>query len=238
MLLGKRVCAVIPARGGSKGVPRKNLRRLHGKTLIELVAQVVKSLDWIDRSVATTDDEEIASEARRCGLDVPFMRDSNLAGDESPVIDAWREAIARSEEVFGEHYDISILLEPTSPLRKSEHITQTAKALIQSDYDAAATVSETDAKFHPQKQLILEDSDLRHFSQSGAKIINRQELGKTYHLNGAAYCVNVPAIMRNRESERRILDFKTLAVVLPDTLINIDTLLDLEIAEMILKPNS
>ena len=97
------VLAVSPARGGSKGIPDKNLRKVGGRSLIEHSARTAAALSWIDRTVLSTDDEKIAEAGRSCGLEVPFLRPAEFAGDLSPTVEAWRHAWLASEEHYGGH---------------------------------------------------------------------------------------------------------------------------------------
>jgi len=125
------VLAVVPARGGSKGIPDKNLRKVGGWSLIEHSARTAAALSWIDRTVLSTDDEKIAEEGRRCGLEVPFLRPAALAGDLSPTVEAWRHAWLESEEHFGRRFDISLLLQPTTPLRRPEDVERTVRVMVE-----------------------------------------------------------------------------------------------------------
>lgn len=117
MINGRRVLAVIPARGGSKRVPRKNIREVAGKPLIAWTINAAKGSRYIDRCIVSTDDEEVADIARQCGGDVPFMRPAEFARDDSSSIDVLRHAVGK---VPG--YDIIVLLQPTSPERTSADI--------------------------------------------------------------------------------------------------------------------
>jgi len=124
------ILAVVPARGGSKSIPRKNLCKVCGVSLVGRAGQIASSVEWIDRQIISTDDKEIAEEAAKYGLDVPFMRPDELAGDLATSIDMWRHAWIESEKYYGKRFDISILLEPTSPLRRSEDIKKTIETLV------------------------------------------------------------------------------------------------------------
>ena len=99
---GNSILAVIPARGGSKGIPRKNLSRLAGTTLVGHAARAAAALEWIDRAVLSTDDDEIAAEGRYSGLEVPFLRPPELAADMAGSIEMWQHAWRASEAFFGE----------------------------------------------------------------------------------------------------------------------------------------
>ena len=173
-----KILAVIPARGGSKGIPRKNLCQIAGISLVGHAVKVAQSLEWIDRTVLSTDDEEIAREGRNHGLEVPFMRPAELASDTARSHDVWKHVWLTSEEHFKEHYDISVLLEPTSPLRRPEDITSTVRSLGgESNCAAAATVSRTPAHFTPHKCLTLDENGIIGFyHQDGRQFSIRQKI--------------------------------------------------------------
>jgi CMP-N-acetylneuraminic acid synthetase len=112
---GLSVLAVVPARGGSKGIPRKNLERVAGYSLVARAAMVARQLPWLDAAVLSTDDEEIAEEGRRYGISVPILRPADLASDTATGVAAWRHAWLASERHFDRQFDCSVLLQPTSP---------------------------------------------------------------------------------------------------------------------------
>ncbi len=126
-------------------------------SLVGRAAQAAANVEWIDRRIVSTDDAAIAAEAAKYKLDVPFMRPPELAGDFATSIDMWKHAWVESERHYGERYDISVLLEPTSPLRRPEDIRRTVETLIQGDHEAAVTVSAAPAHFTPQKCLTVDD---------------------------------------------------------------------------------
>lgn len=225
-----KILAVIPARGGSKGIPRKNLCQIAGISLVGHAVKVAQSLDWIDRTVLSTDDEEIAREGRNHGLEVPFMRPAELASDTARSHDVWRHVWLTSEEHFKEHYNISVLLEPTSPLRRPEDITSTVKALVEKNCDAAATVSRAPAHFTPHKCLTLDENDIVGFyHQDGPQFSIRQKIPNYYFRNGICY-----ALKRHTLIEKGfIIEENCKAVVIERHVVNIDDEHDLEYAEFI-----
>ncbi len=172
MLDGRTVLIVVPARGGSKGIKLKNIRPLKGVPLVALVGKVVKQLDYVDRAVVSTDHPEIAKIAREAGLDVPFMRPESISGDIVSDWDVLHHALMATEEDDGNTYDIIIMLQPTSPFRKPEHVTATLKKLIEGNFDSVWTISETDSKSHPSKQLILNGEIVEYYDpENGPKIV-------------------------------------------------------------------
>jgi CMP-N,N'-diacetyllegionaminic acid synthase len=227
---GHTVLAVVPARGGSKAIPRKNLAKVGGLSLVARAAQIARSIDWLDAAVLSTDDQEIAEEGRVHGLDVPFLRPAELAGDLSTSVDMWRHAWNAAEHHYRRRFDVSILLEPTSPLRQRADISATVKALLNGDHKAAATVSPASAHFTPEKCLTVTDGLIGFYHSAGSRHSLRQSIPRYYFRNGICYAVRRSTLM----DEERILGVDTAAVVIERPVVNIDDPLDLEIAEFLL----
>jgi len=227
---GYNILAVIPARGGSKGIPRKNLCKVDGISLVARAVKIAKSLTWIDKVVLSTDDREIAEEGRKYGAEVPFLRPSELAGDISKSVDVWRHALIEVEKYYNTSFEISILLEPTSPFREPRHMEEVVEKLVEGGYDSVLTVSETDSKGHPLKQMVIKDNRVGYYDDAGKDIIARQQLTPVYHRNGVAY-----AIMRKCLVEQKtIIGANASAVIIDEPLVNIDTEQDLEKAQSLL----
>jgi CMP-N-acetylneuraminic acid synthetase len=227
-----KILAVIPARGGSKGIPRKNLCQVAGISLVGHAAKVAQSLEWIDRTILSTDDEEIAREGQKYGLEVPFMRPAELASDTARSHDVWKHVWLTSEKHFKEHYDISVLLEPTSPLRRPEDITLTVVALMESNCDAASTVSRAPAHFTPHKCLTLaENGIIGFYHPNGRQFSIRQEIPPYYFRNGICY-----ALKRHTLLEKGlILEENCKGVIITRPIVNIDDKHDLEYAEFLFR---
>ena len=170
------VLAVIPARGGSKGIPGKNLKPVGGLSLVGRAARLASSLTWIDRVIVTTDDPESAAEAVRHGAEAPFLRPAGLAGDAASSDDMWRHAWESAEEHYGRRFDVSLLLEPTSPLRRPQDLVETMEAL-QRNGSGAATVSPTPAHFTPHKTLTV---DAGGVSASGPRVARATTGARTF----------------------------------------------------------
>lgn len=228
----KTVLAVIPARGGSKGIPRKNLAEVAGRSLIARAAGVVAELDWLDFSVLSTDDEEIAAEGRRHGLSVPFMRPPELAGDRATAVDMWQHAWRACEAQYGTRIDISVLLEPTSPLRRPQDVLDTLRILVESGSSSAVTVSRTPAHFTPERTLCIdEQGHLKPYLEDGLRYTSRQMIGAYYYRNGLAYAVTREGLL----DQGSIIQGDTVAVTVERPVVNIDEPLDLAWAEFILQ---
>ena len=226
------ILAVVPARGGSKGIPRKNLCRLGGLSLVGHAARTAGKLPWLDRAVLSTDDEEIAAEGRRTGLEVPFMRPAELAADMAGSVEMWQHAWRASEAHFGEAYDISILLEPTSPMRRPEDITAAVDALIASGCAAAATVSQAPAHFTPHKCLTVDaGGTIGFYHDRGQRFAIRQKIPAYYYRNGICYAVRRKTLLE----DAHIIEEDCRAVVIDRPIVNIDDFHDLEYAEFLMQ---
>jgi len=224
------VLAVIPARGGSKGIPNMNLRKVAGRSLIEHAARTAAALSWIDRSVLSTDDAKIAEEGRSCGLDVPFVRPAELAGDRSPAIEAWRHAWLASEEHYGCHFDISLLLQPTTPLRRTEDVERTVRTMIEGGHRAAAAVSRLPGHYAPEKIVRLDaEGCLSLYVEQPSAQTARQAFPTYYYRNGICYSATRDAVVRDRDTVER----DCVGVLIDEPTANIDEPLELEWAEFL-----
>lgn len=230
MFEDQRTLVVVPARGGSKGVPLKNLRKINGVEMVGLVGDTVQNLSWVDRAVVSTDHGKIAEVAQEHGLDAPFLRPEDISGDRIGDIDVLTHALLATEEDDGQHYDVIIMLQPTSPLRLPEHVTATVEKLVTQNVDAVWTVSETDSKAHPLKQLTFDDDALGYYDPAGAKIVARQQLTPLYHRNGIAYALTRDCLL----NQKTLMGNKTSCVVLEGDFVSIDTEWDIELVEFIL----
>ena len=230
MFQDNSILVVVPARGGSKGVKLKNIYPLADKPLIAYTGELVQQLKYVDRAVVSTDHEKIAEAALACGLDVPFYRPESLSGDLISDWDVLNHALREMEAQDGKQYDIVLMLQPTSPLRKPEHVTKAVTMLVEGEYDAVWTVSPTDSKGHPLKQLVIQDNLLDFYDPAGANIIARQQLTTVYHRNGAAYAIRRESILEKKSSKGD----RTGAVIIKEPMANIDTEFDILFAEFLL----
>lgn len=229
MYKGRRILAIVPARGGSKGISLKNLRLIGGTSMVGLAGKVACQVNLVDRSVASTDHEEIAREAQAYGLDAPFRRPAALSGDRISDIDVLMHGLKASEVDDGTTYHIVVMLQPTSPLRKAEHVVAVIEKLVDDDLDAVWTVSKTDSKAHPLKQLTLTNDRLDYYLADGARIIARQDLATVYHRNGIAYAFTRSCLL----DYKTMLTPRTGAVILDGHFVSIDTEWDIELVEYI-----
>jgi len=230
MISGKRVLVVVPARGGSKGIPLKNLRLVNGVPLVALVGRVLADLPEVDRAVVSTDHEEIAMVAEAAGIKAPFRRPESLSGDRIGDLEVLTHALIASEELDGVTYDIVVMLQPTSPLRKPIHIRDCLSKLVAEGWDAMWTVSQTDSKGHPLKQLtVAGDGAMDYYDPKGAAIIARQQLVPVYHRNGIAYAITRECLLGQKAIKGR----RTGALVIEGVHVSIDTEQDLMLVEWI-----
>ena len=230
MIAGRRVLAVVPARGGSKGVPLKNVKPVAGLPLIAFTAKTIERCPFIDRSVVSTDSSAIATVAASHGLQAPFVRPERLSGDLIGDWDVLTHALAEMERIDRAEYDVVLMLQPTSPLRTPEQLLRVLEMLVAEALDSVWTVSETDVKFHPLKQLTLVDGRLDHFDARGRSVVARQQLGKVYHRNGVAYAMTRQCLLE----QQTLLGKRAGAVVITEAVVNIDTLDDFERLERLL----
>jgi len=228
MLNGKKILVVIPARGGSKGIPLKNLKKINNQSLIWHVSNSIKNLKYIDKKIISTDHSLITKEAKRCNIEVPFIRPQKISGDRVSDLAVLTHALKTLEEKEKIKYDIVVMLQPTCPLRQPKHVDKTIKKIINKKLDACWTVSEIDLKFHPKKILKIENKKLNHYDNAGRKIIARQQLEPLYFRNGAAYAFTRDCIL----NKKTILPSKCGFILIEDKLVNIDTKEDLKRAQI------
>lgn len=227
MIEGKRVLAVVPARGGSKGIKLKNLREVAGRSLVAHAADCAAAVAEIDRRVVSTDHEAIAAAAESAGLAAPFRRPEALSGDRVGDWEVLDHALRLMEEIDACRYDIVVMLQPTSPLRRPEHVRDTIVKLVEGGHDAVWTVSVTDLKYHPLKQLSVTDGRMGYFDPRGAGIIARQQLTPVYHRNGVAYAMTRDCIL----THGAIMGPNTGALIVQGAHVSIDTLEDIAAVE-------
>jgi CMP-N-acetylneuraminic acid synthetase len=227
---GRSVLAVVPARGGSKGIPHKNLQLVGGLSLVARAARVACALPWVDHAVLSTDAAAIADEGRRHGLEVPFLRPATLAGDRAAAAPAWQHAWLASEAHFGCRFDLSVWLQPTSPFRTAEDVERTVRALVDGGHQAATTVSRVPGHFTPHKILTMDAAGrIAHYLPEGAGVVARQEIPPYWYRNGLCY-----AVTRETLVERgHIIEEDCVGVEIDGPVVNIDEPFELEIARFL-----
>ncbi len=219
---------VIPARGGSKGLPRKNIKLLNGKPLIQYTIEAAREVFPDSKICMSTDDQEIKSVVENLGLAVPFLRPEYLATDSAGSYEVLLHAVEYYEKK--EYYpDTVILLQATSPFRSGLHIKE-AIALFDSTCDMVASVSET--KANPYYVLREENEAGWLVKSKEGNFIRRQDCPKVFQLNGAIYIINVEAL-----KSRSLNDFKKVRKYVMDEISSheIDDSMDWIVAELLMK---
>lgn len=218
--------AIIPARGGSKGLPGKNIKLFHGKPLIAYAIEEAQNSKYIDKIIVTTDSKEIAEVALRYGAEVPFLRPKELADDESPVIDTYFHTIDRFIKE-GLKIEDFIALQPTSPLRKSIHIDRAIEIFREKKADSVISVSENE---HPIEWIKTIDEGDKLISFFVNNNLNRQEYRRTYRPNGMIYIFNYSALKKYKNYYMQ----NTYPMIIENKYaIDIDTISDFEYAEFL-----
>lgn len=226
MIDGKRVLAVITARGGSKGIPRKNIQIVGGQPLIAWTITAAKRSRHLDRTILSSDDAEIISVARQSGCDVPFTRPAELARDETPGVDPVLHALS----AIAESYDYVVLLQPTSPLRTAQDIDECIVRCLALKAPSCVSVSEPDKS--PYWMYTLDaDGRMRPLITANAAS-RRQDLPMVYAVNGAVYVADCKWL----EHMRTFVTNETVAYLMPrERSLDIDTDLDLRYCELLLR---
>ncbi len=185
-----KILGIITARGGSKGVPGKNIKLLGGKPLIAHSIEEAIKADIFDKIIVSTDYDEIAKVGRSYGAEIPFIRPADLAQDGTPHLPVLIHAVDWFKKNAGINFDIVVLLQPTAPMRRAFHIKEAIKLLKDTGCDSVISVSEVPGHYNPHWQFILaKDGGLDIFTgEEFSQIIKRrQDLPKTYARNGAIY---------------------------------------------------
>jgi CMP-N,N'-diacetyllegionaminic acid synthase len=180
------VLGLVPARGGSKGVPGKNVRPLAGHTLLEYTARAARESSVLDRVILSTDSLEIADAGRRAGLEVPFMRPAALAADDTAMVLVIEHALGEIAR-HGWSPDIVVLLQPTSPLRRPEHIRDAVAMLRETEADSVVTVVELPRHLSPDYVMRIDGGRLKPFLPEGARVTRRQDARPAYSRDGTVY---------------------------------------------------
>ena len=227
----KNVLAIIPARGGSKGMPGKNIRMFAGKPLIAHSIAAALQCPLIGRTVVSTDDDEIAEVAQAHGAQV-IKRPDELAADTSLVIDAIKHAVLKVEEA-GEDVDIVLLLEPTSPFRRAEDLEKCVQVLLDDKADSVATF--TDAHVSPNRLWRVSEDTVEPYIEGAVPWLPRQKQPKAHELTGQIYGLSKKALFEKEDSISLLLGRKFAVITPRETALDIDTELDFMIAEKVME---
>lgn len=223
-----KTLAIITARGGSKSIPKKNIKDLCGKPLLAYTVEAAHESKLLTRTILSTDDEEIAAVGKDCGVDIPFMRPAELAEDDSKSMDVVQHALKWFEENEGETYDYLMILQPTSPLRTAEDIDACIKIAEEKGADSVMSMYELD-DFAPAKlKRITEEGLIEPLLEDEGKISSRrQDATKVFKRNAAIYLTKTSLIEKGDMFGER-----SYAYTMPiERSVDINGLSDFELAE-------
>jgi len=228
MLSKKKILALVPARGGSKGIKLKNLKKINNKSLIEITSDFIDECNFFDLKILSTDNRLILKHAKNLNFEI-VKRNRKLSGDQVSDIDVIKHSLF---EISKKHliFDYLVYLQPTSPIRNKNHLLTTLKKVIKNNYDSSWSITKVNLKYHPLKSLKIFKNKLKLFDNKGKKIIARQMLKETYIRNGVFYIFNIKELMR----QNSIYLNKTLPSITNYDIVNIDHLDDLRRAKKML----
>lgn len=231
MYKNKKILAIIPARGGSKGIPHKNIMKICKKPLIAYSIEAAKESKYIDYILVSTDDTCIKEVSLSYGAKVPFLRPDEISTDRAKSIDVVLHGIDYLKE-HNENFDYVILIQPTSPLRTSDDIDTAIESVIEANKDSLISVCECSE--NPILMRTIEKEKLKPVLEFNGDNLRRQELPTFYVFNGAIY-INKVDMLQNK---KQFVDENTMPFIMDSKKsIDIDNMIDAKIAEMILKEN-
>ncbi len=226
MYKGKRFLAVIPARGGSKRLPNKNRLILSGKPLVSWTIEASNNSHYIDKTIVSSDDHTILSIAQNEGVEI-LLRPSSLSTDKAGTYDVIKHVL---DSLCSDSFDYLVLLQPTSPLRTTEHIDEAIEQLY--DQKAEAIISVTEMEHSPLwSNTLPQNGCMKNFISSELKGKRSQDLDCYYRLNGAIYIVNIKQFLLEHEF---FCDKSYAYLMPPDASVDIDTMLDFVFAEALM----
>ncbi|MGE5628576.1 MAG: cytidylyltransferase domain-containing protein [Solirubrobacterales bacterium] len=225
-----KVLALIPARGGSKGIPRKNIKEINGEPLISYSISEAKKSKYLQRILVSTEDKEIAYISSKYGAEVPFLRPKELAMDQTPGMDPVVHCINWLKENEGYVPDYVCLLQCTSPFRTVDHIDEAIKLLMDKKGDSIVSVCESEISPYWMKKV--ENGILKDFITEGPFYARRQDAPDIYRLNGAIYITRTDLLLKNKSWYTE----NTLAYIMDErSSIDIDNMIDFKFAEFLMK---
>jgi len=226
------ILGVIPARGGSKGIKKKNITKILGKPLIYYTIKAAKKSKIISDLIVSTDSKEIAKISKKIGADVPFIRPKSLATDKTQTLPVIKHALKKIELKKKKIFDYIVLIQPTCPLRTSKDIDLSVLRLIKSKFHSITSITDVGAT-HPYRMKIIKNKRLKNFINQGYENMKpRQELKKVFIRNGAIYAFKRSVLLK----EKSLVSKKNLPYIMPkERSINIDSHEDLLLAKFYLK---
>lgn len=226
-----KVLGIIPARGGSKGVPGKNIKKLGKKPLLQYTAEVALKSKYLDKVIVSSDDDAIIKVAKQLGVVVPFIRPADLAVDSSPTLPVIQHALTYFKSI-GEEFDAVCLLQPTSPFRTVEFLNTAIEQFIKKETDSLISVQKVPHEYNPHWVFQPNKNGLLEIATGEKEIISRrQDLPDTFHRDGSIYITKV-AVLLNKKS--LFGDSISYIETPKEYYVNIDTMEDWKRAEKIL----
>ena len=226
------ILGFIPARGGSKGIPHKNIAMVGGQPLLAYTCNAALSSKRLTRVILSTDDADVAEVGQHCGIEVPFLRPDELAKDDVPMLDVLHHSLRALQAKENYSPEVVVLLQPTSPLRRAEHVDEAVDILLKTGADSVVSVVEVPHQFNPVSFMHLEGERLMHYLE-GPPILRRQDKPRLYARNGPA----VLAVRREVLLKKNSLygnDRRPLVMNVEDS-VDIDCAFDLDLVEFLLK---
>jgi CMP-N-acetylneuraminic acid synthetase len=225
-----KIIAVIPARGGSKGIPHKNIIPVSGKPLICYTIDSALKSTLVNRVIVSTDDEEIAKIAKDSGAELPFLRPAELAKDDTSSLHVVQHAVKFIEDTEGCVIDLAVLLQPTSPMRSEKYIDACIEKALTTNADSVITVCKV--KHHPYWSYVSKNDRLYPLINTDSRPVRRQDFPTTYTPNGAVYVVRRDVLF----NQNSIFGTDLRGIVMPtEESVDVDDYFDWFIAEMTLK---
>lgn len=229
-----RILGIIPARGGSKGVPGKNIKLLNGKPLLQYTAEIALQSRYLTEVVLSSDDKQIITVAKSLGIHVPFLRPSMLAEDQTPTIDVITDALKwfENKSIF---FDAVCLLQVTSPFRTVEFLDEAIAKFIDSGCDSLVSVQKVPLEYNPHWTFEVNTEGHLTIATGEEKIISRrQELPTAFHRDGSIYLTKTAVLLEQHSLYGESISFLESP---SEFYVNIDTVADWERAEQMIKNN-
>ena len=227
MIFKKKILALVPARGGSKGIKLKNLKKIKNKSLIEITSDFINKCNFFDLKVLSSDSNLILKHAKKLNFEI-IKRNKKLSGDQISDIEVINHSLIQLTKK-NLNFDYLVYLQPTSPIRQRGHLLTTMEKVIKNNYDSSWSISKVSLKYHPLKSLKIYNKKLKLFDEKGKKIVARQMLNETYIRNGVFYIFNIKELIK----QKTIYLKKTFPSITKYRTINIDSLDDLKEARKI-----
>ncbi|QDO94179.1 acylneuraminate cytidylyltransferase family protein [Formosa sediminum] len=225
-----KILGIIPARGGSKGVPGKNIKLLAGKPLLQYTSDVAKASKYLSKIVLSSDDDKIIELGKIMGLDVPFKRPNNLAQDKSPTLPVIIHALDFYANQ-GEFFDAVCLLQITSPFRTIEFLETAIETFLKNDTDSLVSVIEVPHEYNPHWVFEADDKGILYISTGESEIISRrQDLPRAFHRDGSVYLTKTEVLKHQNSLYGKSISYIESS---KKTYVNIDTLEDWNKAEQL-----